>query len=121
MRSLTTHGKKVGTDLCEFRKSHYPVVVNYYFKYPEVCFMGKQDPTSSQVIAYLKSVCARHGIPKILYQTMVLSLLSVKSLFKKAHKANEDPYLALLNHRATSNNTDGLSPAKKLCISQFQA
>ena len=39
---------------------------------------------------------------------------SVKSLFKKAHKANEDPYLALLNHRATPNNTDGLSPAKKL-------
>ena len=39
---------------------------------------------------------------------------SVKSLFKKAHKANEDPYLALLNHRATPNNTDSLSPAKKL-------
>ena len=39
---------------------------------------------------------------------------SVKSLFKKAHKANEDPYLALLNHRATPNNTDGPSLAKKL-------
>ena len=39
---------------------------------------------------------------------------TVKSLFKKAHKANEDPYLALLNHCATPNNTEGLSPAKKL-------
>ena len=33
---------------------------------------------------------------------------SVKSLFKTAHKANEDPYLALLNHRVTPNNTNGL-------------
>ena len=40
--------EKVGTDLCEFRKSHYLVVVNYYSSYPEVGFMGKQDPTSSQ-------------------------------------------------------------------------
>ena len=56
--------EKVGTDLCEFRKSHYLVVVDYYSNYPEVCFMGKQDLTSSQVIAHLKSVFARHGIPK---------------------------------------------------------
>ena len=28
--------------------------------------MGKQDPTNSQVIAHLKSVFARHGIPKAL-------------------------------------------------------
>ena len=39
---------------------------------------------------------------------------TVKALFKKAHKANEDPYLALLNHRATPSTTDGLSPARKL-------
>ena len=36
---------------------------------------------------------------------------SVKSLFRKD---NEDPYLSLLNHCATPNNTNGLSPAKKL-------
>ena len=140
--------EKVGTDLFEFRKSHYLVIVDYYSNYPEVCFMGKQDPTSSQVIAHLKSVFARHGIPKTLVSDngpqfasekfrqflkdweiqydpasprypkangMAESVVkSVKSLFKKAHKANEDPYLALLNHHATPNNTDGLSPAKKL-------
>ena len=39
---------------------------------------------------------------------------SAKSFFKKAQKANEDPYLALLNHRTTPNNSDVLSPAKKL-------
>ena len=39
---------------------------------------------------------------------------SVKSLSKKAHKANEDPYSAYLNHHATSNNTYGLSQANKL-------
>ena len=140
--------EKVGADLFEFRKSHYLVIVDYYSNYPEVCFMGKQDPSSSQVIAHLKSVFARHGIPKTLVSDngpqfasekfrqflkdweiqydpasprypkangMAESAVkSVKSLFKKAHKANEDPYLALLNHRATPNNTDGLSPAKKL-------
>ena len=110
--------------------------------------MGKQDPTSPKVIAHLKSVFARHGIPKSLVSDNGLqfaskkfrqflkdweiqydraspryrkangmaesAVKSVKSVFKKAHKANEDPYLALLNHRATRNNTDGLSPAKKL-------
>ena len=58
--------EKVGTDLCEFRKSHYLVVVDYYSNYHEVCFMGKEDPTSSQVIAHLKSVFSRHGILKTL-------------------------------------------------------
>ena len=28
----------------------------------------------------------------------LVSIPSVKSLFKKAHKANADPYLGLLNH-----------------------
>ena len=34
--------EKVGTDLFEFRKSHYLVVVDYYSNYPEVCFMCKR-------------------------------------------------------------------------------
>ena len=58
--------EKVGTDLCEFRKSHYLAVVDYYSNCPAVCFMGKQDPNSSQVIAHLKSVFARQGFPKTL-------------------------------------------------------
>ena len=41
-------------------------------------------------------------------------LKAQSKVFKKAHRANEDPCLALLNHRTTPNNTDGLSPAKKL-------
>ena len=57
--------EKTGTDLCESRKGHYRVVVDYYSNYPEVCFTGKQDPTSSQVIAHLKSGFARHSIPTI--------------------------------------------------------
>ena len=39
--------------------------MDYYSNYPEVCFTGKQDPTSSQVIAHLKSGFARHSIPTI--------------------------------------------------------
>ena len=42
------------------------MLVDYYSNYPEVCFIGKQDPTGSQVIAHLKSVFSRHGIPKTL-------------------------------------------------------
>ena len=42
------------------------MVVEYYSSYPEFCFVGKQDPTSSQVISHLKSVSARHQIPKAL-------------------------------------------------------
>ena len=39
---------------------------------------------------------------------------TVKRLFKKAYKMNEDPYLALLAHRSTPSTNDTMSPAQKL-------
>ena len=140
--------EKVGADLFEFKHHHYLVCVDYYSNYPEVTIIGKQEPTSAQVISHLKSIFSRLGISRTLVSDngpqfssqkfkeflrhweiqhdpssphfpkangMAESAVkSVKALFKKAHKANEDPYLALLNHRATPSTTDGLSPARKL-------
>ena len=140
--------EKVGADLFEFKHHHYLVCVDYYSNYLEVTLIGKQEPTSAQVISHLKSIFSRLGIPRTLVSDngpqfsnqkfkeflrhweiqhnpssphflkangMAESAVkSVKALFKKAHKANEDPYLALLNHRATPSTTDGLSPASKL-------
>ena len=39
---------------------------------------------------------------------------TVKSLFKKAHRNKEDPYLALMAHRSTPSSNDDKSPYEKL-------
>nr|XP_054606603.1 uncharacterized protein K02A2.6-like [Nothobranchius furzeri] len=52
---------KVGTDLFDFDGKSYIVVTDYFSNYPEV---GQLQTTSSKaVIAYLKTVFARHGVP----------------------------------------------------------
>ena len=50
-----------GTDLFELNKGHYIVVIDYFSRYPEVIKLS-----STSVIAALKSVFARHGIPETL-------------------------------------------------------
>ena len=39
---------------------------------------------------------------------------TVKSIFKKAHRNKEDPYLALMAHRSTPSSSDNKSPYEKL-------
>ena len=39
---------------------------------------------------------------------------TVKSIFKKAHRNKEDPYLALMAHRSTPSSNDNKSPYEKL-------
>ena len=122
MRSLKNPWEKVGTDLCEFRKSHYLVVVDYYSNYPEVCFqftsycsleisichtrhsknfVSDNGPQvdSEKFRQVLKDWEIQYDLASSKYPKangMAESTVkSVKSLFKKAHKANEDPYLAL--------------------------
>ena len=54
---------KVGTDLFYFNNKNYLLVVDYYSKFFEVCLLA--DTLSSTIITQLKSIFARHGIPKI--------------------------------------------------------
>ena len=49
-----------GTDLFELNQSHY---IDYFSRYPEVIKLS--STTSSSVIAALKTVFARHGVPGV--------------------------------------------------------
>ena len=51
---------KVGMDTLTFKGKDYPLVVDYYSKYPELLPMP--DKTSSTIIDQCKSVFARHDI-----------------------------------------------------------
>lgn len=65
MRSHQVPGKPwevLATDLFEFRNKHYILVVDYYSKYVEVVSLS--DIRSETIITQLKSIFARHGIPK---------------------------------------------------------
>ena len=53
----------VGTDLFEYQKTNYVVVVDYFLRYPEIVKLT--TTTSASVISALKSVFARHGVPEI--------------------------------------------------------
>lgn len=56
---------KLGMDLFEHENEHYLLIVDYYSKYVELANLHK-NTTSSNVIRHIKSIFARHGIPKII-------------------------------------------------------
>ena len=55
--------ERVATDLFEWQKSQYLIVVDYYSRYIEVSKLG--STSSPNVIKHLKSMFARHGIPEV--------------------------------------------------------
>ncbi len=55
---------KLGADIFDFGGSDYIVVVDYFSKYPEVVKL--MNKTAKGVIAVLKPIMARHGIPDTL-------------------------------------------------------
>lgn len=56
--------QRIATDLMEFKKVQYLVVVDYYSRYIE---LSKLESTSSaSIINHLKSIMARHGVPETL-------------------------------------------------------
>lgn len=57
-------GERVGTDLFQLNKHTYLLIVDCFSRYPEVIRLT--TTTSSSVIAALKSVFSRHGIPQTL-------------------------------------------------------
>lgn len=137
--------RKVGMDLVQIKGKDYLLVMDYHSNYPELA--GLSDTTAERVVAHVKAMFSRHGIPmtvisdngpqftskcfkdfaeKYGFNHITSSPLYpqsnglaekgvqiVKRLLKKAADNTEDPYLAILNYRA-SPLENGLSPAEML-------
>ena len=56
--------QRVATDLFEWKKTSYILVVDYYSRYIEIALL--RTTNSSRVIQKLKTIFARHGIPECL-------------------------------------------------------
>ena len=55
--------QRIGTDLFEWKKSDYLLVVDYYSRFIEVAELT--STTAACVITRVKSIFARHGIPEV--------------------------------------------------------
>ncbi|KAI4891972.1 hypothetical protein NFI96_009139, partial [Prochilodus magdalenae] len=58
----TAPWEKVGTDLFHCNGKDYLLVIDYYSNFPEIALLS--STTASTVIMHMKSIFARHGIPK---------------------------------------------------------
>ena len=56
--------QKVGTDIFEWEKSSYLIVVDYYSRYIEVARLS--STTSKSVVQHLRSIFSHHRIPEII-------------------------------------------------------
>lgn len=54
----------VGTDLFEFEKNNYLLVIDYHSRYPEIVRL--RSTLSSEIILQLKIIFGRHGIPEVI-------------------------------------------------------
>ena len=127
-------------DLFELNQSHYIVVVDYFSRYPEVIKLS--STTSSSVIAALKSIFARHGIPETLrsdngpqYSSQEFAQFAETYGFnhvtssprypqfngqvertvqtvKRMLQKSSDPHLAILSYRSTPHPWCGKSSAE---------
>ena len=133
--------QRVGMDLFEWKGHQYLLVVDYFSRWIEITHLTQT--TSSAVIEHVKAIFARQAIPEVVvsdngpqFNSRVFvsfsenygfnhltssplypqgngeaerALQTVKKLLKKA----DDPYVALLNYRATPLQ-HGSSPAELL-------
>ena len=134
--------ERVGTDLFQTNKQTYLLIVDYFSRYPKVIRLT--TTTSSSVIAALKSVFSRHGIPETVLsnnrpQYDSKEMKEFASTYKFKHvtsspyyprgngiaehmvktvkalmKESPDVYLTLLSYRATPLPWCRLSPAELL-------
>ncbi|XP_055388168.1 uncharacterized protein K02A2.6-like [Condylostylus longicornis] len=56
---------KVGIDIFDYNKQKYLLVVDYYSTYIEIALLNTGF-TAKRIIHHLKSIFARHGIPKVM-------------------------------------------------------
>ena len=133
--------QKVATDLFEWKKSNYLLVVDYYSRYIEVAKLT--STSSNDVIRHLKSIYAHHGTPESVMsgngpQYFAASFNNFAKEYRFTHitssprypqvngaaeravktvkellDKNKDPYLALLDYRSTPLE-NGYSPAQLL-------
>ncbi|XP_041350801.1 uncharacterized protein K02A2.6-like [Gigantopelta aegis] len=132
--------QKVGMDLFDWRGKQYLLVVDYFSRNIELAYL-QASTSSETLIVHCKSIFARHGIPEVVqsdngpqFATQKFSRFATEYGF--THEASsphypqangeaeravqtvknfllkaEDPYLALLNYRATPLQC-GFSPAE---------
>ena len=138
----------VGTDLFELRGSKYPLVVDYFSRFPEAILLS--TTTSAAVIAVLKSIFARFGIPDVVrsdngpeYASLEFNQFAASYGFqhvtssprypqnndqaertvqtiKQMLKTPEDSHLTLLSYRATPLSWCSLSPVELLMGRQIR-
>ena len=134
--------EKLATDLFQLKGKSYLLVVDYFSKYVEV--QALSSTTSANVVAALKAIFSRHGIPATLisdngpqyiaedmkafakeygFQQVTSSPYYPKSngqaertvrAIKHLLENAPDPHLALLSYRATPLPFCGVSPAELL-------
>ena len=133
--------QRVAMDLFDLKGKQYLLIIDYYSRWIEIAYL--QNTSSLSVIEHVKSIFGRYGIPEVVVSdngpqfsskdflqfskyygfTHITSsphhpqgngeaeraVGTVKNLLKKT----DDPYLALLNYRATPLQA-GFSPAELL-------
>lgn len=133
--------QQLGTDLMEFQKKTYLVVIDYYSRWIEVKHLT--STTSKAVIDRLKSMFVSFGIPQTIIsdngpQFGSQEFQNFMREWGVCHKTSnpytpqengmaeravqtvkgllrlENPELGLLNYRATPHSATGVSPAKAL-------
>jgi len=138
----------VGSDLFMLKGDTYLFVVDYFSRYPEVVKLT--TTVSASVIAALKTIFARHGIPETIRSdngpqysadefdkfTKSYGIQHITSsprypqsnglvermvrTVKRLLKRSSDPYLALLSYRATPLPWCNLSPSELLMGRQLR-
>ncbi|XP_037565213.1 uncharacterized protein K02A2.6-like [Dermacentor silvarum] len=99
--------EEVGVDIFYLNGQDYGLLVDYWSRFPEVIRL--RSTSAPAVINVIKSVLARHGIPRLSNGEVERMVRTVKDLLLKA----DDLYLALLAYRDTPG-VIGVSPAQLL-------
>ena len=131
----------VASDLFEWKKSKYLLVIDYYSRFIEIARLS--TATSNDVITHMKSIFARHGVPESLtsdngpqYAADMFKTFAKEYGFthltssprypqgngaaeravrtvKSLLEKSDDPYVALMSYRSTPLE-NGYSPAELL-------